>query len=118
MSDQVSVGGASYFTRKVAITESEVLEKQVVVPKDKRRIPVSREFGIHYLKATGVLDQVFGAARHFVPTRWEGETDQPYHNIQEMYVGNLQNLKGMKDRITKYDMVDPFKVPVVINSET
>ena len=35
-----------------------------------------------------------------------------------MYVGNLQKLKGLKDRITKYDMVDPFKIPFMINSET
>ena len=63
MSDQVSVGTTtSYFTRKVARKESEVLAKQVVVPKDKRGTHGSREFGIHYLKATGALDQVFGAA--------------------------------------------------------
>ena len=34
-----------------------------------------------------------------------------------MYVGNIQKLKGVKDRITKYDMVDPFKIPVMINLE-
>ena len=72
----------SYFTRNVARTESEVLAQQVVAPKDKRRIPGSREFGINYSKATGGLEQLFGAVRHFVPTSWEGETDKPYHNIQ------------------------------------
>ena len=73
MSDQGSLGGTtSYFTRNVARTESEVLEKQVVIPKDKRGIPGSREFGIHYLKATGVLEQVFGADQNFVPTIQEG----------------------------------------------
>ena len=108
----------SYFTRNDAITESEVLAKKVVVPKDKRGITSSREFGIHYSKATGALNQVFGAARNFVPTIWEGETDQPYHNIQEMYVGNLQNLKGVKNIITKYNMVDPFNILVMINLET
>ena len=35
-----------------------------------------------------------------------------------MYVGNLQKLKGVKDRITKYEMVDPFKVPFMVNSDT
>ena len=35
-----------------------------------------------------------------------------------MYVGNLQKLKGVKDRITKYDMVDPFKIPVMVDSDT
>ena len=35
-----------------------------------------------------------------------------------MYVGNLQKLKEVKDRITEYDMVDPFKIPVMVNSDT
>ena len=119
MSDQGSVGGvASYFTRKFEITESEVLAKQVVVPKDKRRIPGSREFGIHYSKATSGLDQVFGTARNFLTTSQEVETDQPCHNIQEMYVGNLQKLEVVKDHITKYNMVEPFKILVMIVSET
>ena len=72
MSDQGSVGGTtSYFTRNVARTESEVLAKQVVVPKYKRGISGSREFGIHYLKATVALEQVFGVARNFVTTSQE-----------------------------------------------
>ena len=71
MSDQGSVGvTTSYFTRNVARTESEFLEKQVVVPNNKHGIPGSKEFGIHYSKATGALEQVFGAAWRFVPKRW------------------------------------------------
>ena len=35
-----------------------------------------------------------------------------------MYVGNLQNLKGVKDRITRYTMVDPFKIPFMVDSDT
>ena len=53
-----------------------------------------------------------------MPTSWEGETDQPYHNIKEIYVGKLQKLKGVKDQITKYNIVDPFKIPVMVNSDT
>ena len=29
-----------------------------------------------------------------------------------------KNLKGVKDRITKYDMVDPFKILVMVDSDT
>ena len=116
---QGSVGGTgTYFTRNTARTETEVLAKQVVVPKDKRGTPGSREFGIHYTKATGALDQVFGAARHFVPTSRGGETDTKYQNIQELYVGNLEKLKGVKDCITKYDMMDPFKIPALVDIDT
>ena len=93
------------------------MAKQVVALKNKRGIPGSREFGIHYSKATGATEQVFGAARNFVPKIREGETDQPHQNIQEMYVGNLQKLKGVKDWITKYDVVDPFKIPVMVDSD-
>ena len=35
-----------------------------------------------------------------------------------MYVGNLQKLKGVKYWITKYNMVDPFKILVMVDSDT
>ena len=35
-----------------------------------------------------------------------------------MYIGNLQKLKVVKDRITKYDVVDPFKILVMVDSDT
>ena len=35
-----------------------------------------------------------------------------------MYVGNLQKLKGVKNRITKYNMVDPFKILVMVDLDT
>ena len=107
-----------YITRTNARTESKVLAKQGVVPKYKRGPPGSRDFGAHYLAATNALDHMFGAAKHFVPTSQEGETDNPYHNIQEMYVGNLQKLRSVHDRATKYDMMDPLKIPVMIDSLT
>ena len=66
-----------YFTRTNARTESKVLAKQVVVPKDKRFPPGSREFGAHYSAATKVLDHMFGDANNFVPTSWEEDTDNP-----------------------------------------
>ena len=64
-----------HFTRTKARTESKVLAKQVVVPKDKRGPPGSREFGAHYSAATKALDHMFGAAKKFVPTSQEGETN-------------------------------------------
>ena len=105
-----------YFTRKNARTESKVLEKQVVVPIDKRGPPRSREFGAQYLAATKALDHMFGAAKNFLQTSQEGETDNPYHNIQEIYVGNLQKLRSVRDRATKYEMMDLLRIPVMINS--
>ena len=32
-----------------------------------------------------------------------------------MYVGNLQKLKGIRDRITKYNMADPLKIPNLVD---
>ena len=106
--------GRGYFVRNTTRTESEVLSKQVVVPKDKRSIPGSRERGIHYLEATGALDPTFGAARNFVPTSWEGESDNQYNNIEKMYVGNLHKSRGVRKRCVKFDMVDPLKFPTMI----
>ena len=91
-----------------------VLAKHVVVTKDKRSIPVSRERGTHYSAATGALNQTFGEARHFVPTSREGGPDN-YHNIQEIYVGNLHKLKGVHDRCVKYNIKDPLKIPLMFN---
>ena len=85
--------------------------------KDKRGILGSRERGIHYLAAIGALNQTFSAARHFLPTIWEGETDN-YHNIQEMYVGSLHKLKGVRDRRVKYDMKDPLKIHLMVGGTT
>ena len=107
MSGTTNTGtGGDYFVRNKVRTESEVLSKQVVVPKDKCSIPRSRERGIHYLAHTGALNPTFGAARHFVPTSWEGGPYNQYHKIQEMYVGNLHKLRGVRERCVRYDMVD------------
>ena len=48
-----------------------------------------------------------------MPTSREGEpdTNSNYHNIKEMYVGNLHKLRGVLDRTIKYDMRDPFRIP-------
>ena len=35
-----------------------------------------------------------------------------------MYVRNLQNLRSVRDRATKYDMMDPLKILVMIDSLT
>ena len=82
MTDTTNAGtGGGYFSQETASTEAEVLAKQVVVPKDKRGIPGSREHGIHYLLVTGALEQTFGRTRNFVPIILERETEN-YYNIQ------------------------------------
>ena len=85
------------------------------MPKDKRGIHGSRERGIHYLAATGALDPIFGAARHFVPTNREEEPGKQYHNIEEMYVRNLNTLKVVRKGCLKYYMVDTLQVPTMID---
>ena len=107
----------SYFSRATASTESKVLAKQVVVLKDKLRIPSLRERGIHSLAVTSAHN-FFGAARHFVPILCEGESYNIYHTIQKIYVGNLQKLKRVWNHIKKYYMVDPLKIPSTVDSET
>ena len=114
MTDTTNAGtGGGYFSRETARMEAKVLAKQVVVLKDKHIIPGSRERSIHYLAATCTLEQTFGAARHFVPTIWEGELDT-YHNIQKMYVGNINKLKGVREICVKYDMKDPLEISSVV----
>ena len=33
-----------------------------------------------------------------------------------MYVGNLQKLRSVRDRALTYDMMDPLRIPVMIDS--
>lgn len=106
--------GGGYFSRETARAEDEVLAKQVVMPKDKRGIPGSREHRIHYLAATGALEQTFSTARYFVPTSREEEPDN-YNKIQEIYVGKLHKLKGVRNRCVKYGMKDPLKIPLMVD---
>ena len=118
MTDITNTGtGGGYFSRGTARTEAKVLAKQAVVPKDKRGVPGSRERGIHYSAATGALEQMFGASSHFVPTSREGGPDT-YHKIQEIYVGNLHKLKGVRGRRVKYNMNDPLKILSMIDETT
>ena len=72
--------GGGYFVRNTARTESEVPDKQLVVPKNKRDIPGSREHIIHYSELTCALDPTFGEARYFVTTSQEGEPDNQHHD--------------------------------------
>ena len=55
-----------------------------------------------------------------MPKSREGEpdTNSNYHNIQEMYVGNLNKLRGVLDRTIKYDMRDPFRIPSMLDTIT
>ena len=112
--------GGAYLSRTMARTEAEVLAKHVVVPKDKRGKTGPRERRIHYSAATGALLLKLGADRHFMPTSQEGEpnTNSNYQNIQEMYVGNLNKLRGVLDRTIKYDMRDPFWIPSMLDTIT
>ena len=107
--------GRDYFVRNTARTESDVLAKKVVVPKDKRGIHGSIERGIHYLVATGALDPTLSEAGHFLLTCREGGPDNQYHNIQEMYVGNLLKLRKVREWCVKYNMVDALKFPNIID---
>ena len=90
----------------------------MVGPKDKRGIPGSRENVMHYSEVTGALNPTFGAARYFLPTSWEGELDNQYNNIQEIYMGNLHKLRGVRERCVKYDMLDPLKFLNMIDVAT
>ena len=83
MSGTTNTGtGKGYFARNIVRTESDVLAKKVVMPKDKCGIPGSRKHVIHFSEATGALNPTFGAARNFVPKIQEGEPNNQHYNIK------------------------------------
>jgi hypothetical protein len=86
--------------------------------KSKRGPERSRERDVHHKNVTYALSSLFGAAKHFIPKNSEGESEPTkYSDIQSEYVGNLANVKLLEARVMSYDMIAPFMIPKLINSE-
>ena len=84
--------------------------------KNKRGTEGSRERNIHHANAKKVLLQIFGAAKHFVPNNWEGESESTtYTDIQSEYIGNWSKIKLLEASIMAYDTRDPLIITTPVD---
>ena len=97
------------FNRTTARTKDEILQDEIVVPKDKRGDKGSKEYNIHHGAATGKLSVVFDVAVFkFGPTLVQGESEsdkqEKHGDIQSYYVGIKDRIDILVKRCKAYDM--------------
>ena len=97
------------FNRATARTKDEILQDEIVVPKDKRGDKGSKEYNIHHGAATGKLSVVFDVAVFkFGPTSVQGESEsdkqEKHGDIQSYYVGIKDKIDILVKRCKAYDM--------------
>lgn len=110
-----------YFSRSTARSKSEIVAKQVSVPKYLRGDPGSTQRLKNEARATEALASKFGAAKHFVTHSQGGEPDtgnNNYANIQEELIGNGLKLKKLSQRMTQFDMMDCIMIPALKDETT
>jgi hypothetical protein len=115
-SDPIEAKWKGYFIDTTAVAEEVFLQNQVVIRKDKRGAPGSKEFNKAYQLITEPLEHKFGAAKHFVVSSSEGEVDNDntkYKTIQDQFVGNLTKLDPAELRCIRYDLMDILNVPLL-----
>ncbi len=76
-------GSQAYIGRSSKRTKQEVLKHRVSYAKGDHENPGFRENDKHHAAATASLLYKFGAEKHFVPSKSEGETESStkYRNI-------------------------------------
>ena len=111
----VSSSSSSYWERTTKQKKKDILQQHMVCVKNKCGPEGSRECNIHHANAKKALSQTFGAAKHFVPKKLDGESKSTkYTNIQSDYVGNLAKIKLLEAHIMAYDMKYSFIITTLL----
>jgi hypothetical protein len=90
--------------------------RKVICPKNKRGVQGPPDYSWHHEAATAALPELFDAAKHYRTKIADGELSYKYKDIQSEYVGNLDKLKLFRKCIEAFDMLDPFLIPIWMNS--
>jgi len=109
---------AKKFVRAIPLNANDVEEVEILIPKDARGIPGSKEYLLNQKMATESLEHQFGVPSHLVTDKGVAEDgDQVKHlYIQQQYVGNLAKIDQAKIHILKYDMLDVAMCPVGVRN--
>ena len=72
------------------------------------------EYGKAYSLITATLEDKFGAAKHFVVSSRDGETNSgstKYRNIQEQFFGNFAKLAVAEKHCIAYNLMEVLEIP-------
>ncbi len=75
-----------------------------------------RDYCWHHTATTAALPDLFGAAKHFRIKNADGKFSYKYKDIQFESMRNLDKLKLFMQHLEAFDMLEPFLIPVWINS--
>ena len=113
------VDNHSFFAAPVDAPDSEIArEVGVIVAKDKRGTPRSRDFKYNREACTAPLDPKLGVAKHFVSSM-DGEVEEGNQTksmyIQDVFVTNLAKIEELNTRMVQYDLKRIFLVSSLIS---
>ena len=103
-----------------AVEDNMLLENNIILPKDKRGLPGSKEYKSAYAAATESMEVKFGAPHHFVSSR-DGEDAEAGNQtenkqVQELLVSNIAKVKAAQLRAEQYDMMAVVQVQSIKNA--
>jgi hypothetical protein len=110
------VATGNYFNETARCSCRVVSAWKIVCPKEKRGAQRLRDYSRHHVATTAALSELFGVAKHFCTKNAGKELSYKYKDIQSEYVGNLDKLKLFQKRLEAFDILEPFLIPVWINS--
>ena len=106
MSDSSEEVAKLFFDRLTAKADADMSQDIFVVAKGGRGNKVTKDYNFHYNIAIERLSFVFGVSGYCVPkVRGKAESgNKNYHDIQLMYVGNIQKIKYLAEPVFNYDL--------------
>ena len=103
-----------YFVDNDPVEDTEFYQFEVVICKEDQGEPGSLEYCKAYQVITAPLEEKFGAAKHFIVSSRDGESDSgntKYRNVQEQFVGNYDKLAGAEKHCIAYDLMEVLDIP-------
>ena len=103
-----------YFTEATPVDDGDFTQNEIVIKKGDRGTPGTAEYRKAYTLITTALEEKFGAAKHFIVSSRDGETDSgntKYKNIQEQFVGNFAKLAVAEKHCIAYDLMEVLEIP-------
>ena len=100
-----------FFSAEADTDDAELEKDRVLIPKELRGTPGSKDYINNMVKATTSIEHKFGVAYHFVSSQ-NGEVEEGNQTkqqfIQDTYITNLTKLDDLDSHMQKYDMKDQF----------
>ncbi len=112
--DPITQQMQKYFSEATSVDDGEFTQNEIVIKKGDRGVPGMSEYRKAYSLITAALEEKFGAAKHFVVSSRDGETNSgntKYKNIQEQFAGNFAKLAVAKKHCIAFDLMEVLEIP-------